>query len=652
MDMSSSRLFLVATLGVALVVVAPSLLPESSPRAPGSTRRGDPRALQASYDRWKAAYAQSGGDRSLVLPLRYSKGLSAGFVRAEGEAALDLAEGTLRVHVVGLSDTQGFDVWLVDNRPGPGRTVRPEAGDRLVRAGPLQGTGNSRTLHTRLGRELLASFEIDLIVVARAGGDPGVEGLLFGAPSLFHRLYYRERRATARASGGTVRATPPAFGALVPSPAWADEPGEAGLRALVERGERLFFEETFGGNGRTCGTCHPARNNLTIDTAFIATLPDRDPLFVAEFNPDLAELENPVLLRRFGLIRENVDGLEDPTNKFVMRGVPHMLGLQTSLAPPGFLFDGTTRPPLERTGWSGDGAPASGTIREFAIGAVRQHLTRSLNRVPGVDFRLPTDEELDAMAAFQLSLGRQQELDLTALVFRGPIVEQGRQLFLTTAKCNLCHGNAGANLPGGGNANFNTGVEELPDHPANVTGEPRPRDGGFGTAPDGRGGFGNGTFNTPSLVEAADTGPFFHNNAVTTIEGAVDFYNSPAFSNSPSGAFTGGIQLAPHEVSAVAAFLRVINALENIESATTAQTQARQAPFAEARSLLGFSATELDDAIKVLRERGLHRDAVRHLTLARAFAAAASHTRVPALRNLFIGRAIAQEEAARADLVR
>ncbi len=28
-------------------------------------------------------------------------------------------------------------------------------------------------------------------------------------------------------------------------------------------GARVFFDETFGGNGRTCGTCHPAQNNYT-----------------------------------------------------------------------------------------------------------------------------------------------------------------------------------------------------------------------------------------------------------------------------------------------------------------------------------------------------------------------------------------------------
>ncbi|MGH9844700.1 MAG: hypothetical protein ACREEM_38775, partial [Blastocatellia bacterium] len=58
---------------------------------------------------------------------------------------------------------------------------------------------------------------------------------------------------------------------------------------LIARGRDLFFKETFNGNGRTCGTCHPAENNLTIDPAFIATLPPDNPLFVAEFNPALKE---------------------------------------------------------------------------------------------------------------------------------------------------------------------------------------------------------------------------------------------------------------------------------------------------------------------------------------------------------------------------
>src|SRR5439155_477442 len=115
----------------------------------------------------------------------------------------------------------------------------------------------------------------------------------------------------------------------------------------------------------------------------------------------LAQLERPQLMHQYGLILENLDGFDDPTNKFVMRGVPHTLGLQVSLAQ-----DPTQQPnpPAEMTGWSGDGAPGTGSLREFAIGAVTQHFTKSLNRVQGTDFRLPQQRERAALEAFQLSL--------------------------------------------------------------------------------------------------------------------------------------------------------------------------------------------------------------------------------------------------------
>jgi hypothetical protein len=196
---------------------------------------------------------------------------------------------------------------------------------------------------------------------------------------------------------------------------------------------------------------------------------------------------------------------------------------------------------------------------------VTQHFTKTTNRQKGVDFRLPTEDEEKALEAFQLSLGRQEELKLP-LPLKSAEAVQGQEIFNspTAGKCFRCHANAGANVPPGGpasgNSNFNTGVENLPD----PTGDFSQPDDGLGITPAG-----DGTFNTPSLVEAADTGPFFHNNSVDTIEGAVGFYNTDAFNNSPSGQFlsggTGrGIALDPTEVKAVAAFLRAINALDNI----------------------------------------------------------------------------------------
>ncbi len=413
--------------------------------------------------------------------------------------------------------------------------------------------------------------------------------------------------------------------------------------ALIAKGKQIFFNETFAGNGRTCGTCHRLERNLTIDPAFIATLPPDDPLFVAEFVPALRSgFENPRLMREFGLIVENQDGFDDLANNFNMRGVPHVLAQRTSI-------DSRAGP---RTGWSGDGAPGDGTLRSFAIGAVIQHFTKTTNRIPGVDFRLPTEDELDALEKFQLSLGRQQDLTLP-LPLRGVVALRGQEIFMDRAsgKCNACHFNAGANGdpqifgPGAGNLNFDTGVENLPDRPAVLTGEKVPPDDGFGVP-------GDGTFNTPPVVEAADTGPFFHDNSVETIEGAVAFYNGDAFNNSPAGqllrgATGSGINLDATQVVAVAAFLRVINALENIRGTIELLENSPQGRFGSTAEDLRLAVEETDDAIFVLVGGGLHPEAVAHMRASKALIEQAAGR----YRARVVQDAIAAQERARVELV-
>jgi hypothetical protein len=339
-------------------------------------------------------------------------------------------------------------------------------------------------------------------------------------------------------------------------------------------GADLFLRETFNGNGRSCATCHPVAHNFTIDPAFISTLPSTNPLFIAETNPALAKLEIPQMMRQFGLILENVDGFApDPTTHFVLRAVPHTLSLATSITDP----PNTLNPPANRTGWSGDGAPGSGALRDFQTGAIMQHYTKSLSRVAGTDFRLADSGELDRIDRFMRQLGRLNELTLTSVVMADAGADAGRTKFLAVG-CNACHGNAGANASfgGGGNRNFNTGVETA----RNSALAAFPRDGGFGTTVQADGTFGDGTFNAPPLIEAADTGPFFHtattisgasahNTAVaTTIEEAIAFYDSPAFNNSPSGRL-GPIDLTAQEIDNIGRFLRGLNASFNIALART-----------------------------------------------------------------------------------
>ena len=186
----------------------------------------------------------------------------------------------------------------------------------------------------------------------------------------------------------------------------------------------------------------------------------------------------------------------------------------------------------------------------------------------------------------------------------------GRTKFLSVG-CNGCHGNAGANatFAVGNNRNFNTGVEAS----RNAALANFPHDGGFGTTAQLDGSFGDGTFNTPPLIEAADTGPFFHtattisgasahNTPVaTTIEEAVAFYNSPAFRGGP-------FVMTPTEIDNIGRFLRGLNAAFNIAIASRrieavgALLDSDPFPTPMEDTLKQLAVAEVQDAVRVLSE--------------------------------------------------
>jgi hypothetical protein len=373
-------------------------------------------------------------------------------------------------------------------------------------------------------------------------------------------------------------------------------------------GADLFFRAPFGGNGRTCATCHRVSDNLTIDPKFIATLPKTDPLFIAENDQALSDLEIPPVMHQFGLILENVDGFEAPRTKFVLRSVPHTLSLSTSITRP----PGSPNPPAERTGWSGDGAPDPGRLLDFMNGAIKQHYTQHIARKEGTDFTLATDTELARIDQFMVRTGRSNELALNKVTMSDLDAETGRKLFLSVG-CNSCHGNAGANTSGT-NGNFNTGVESS-RNPALAM---FPIDGGFGKLPQNPdGSFGDGTFNVPPLIEAADTGPFFHTATsivhspghdtatATVIEQAIAFYTTPAFSNSPSGPFFPMLKaLTATEIDDVGRFLRGVNAafnaaiaIKRIDAELAVVAQFHNTQLTLQRRLIHLANVEVGDAI-------------------------------------------------------
>ena len=658
-----------AAIGVLCVPYALMDPPSDTDASAPGVELGDPEAVSRLYGEFAENYAEAGGSRNLLLALGWSKALSAERTTAHGQAHLDLIAGNVEVEVEGLDPTAGGDVWLIDNQPAPHDTVAPEPHDRYIFAGRLDDGASTKRLVARLGREAFADFDVDMVVVARKGEEPGRGGLLYGSPTLFQRLYRqaeRESLGLPASPDGAATAAVESRGAILDT--LSNLFSTSIVRAnhdespLVSLGRRLFFEEEFSGNGRTCGSCHPAENNLTIDPTFIEALPNSDALFVAEFTPALATgFENPELMRKVGLIFENTDGFANPGT---MRGVPHTLALPTSLAPA--VGDGTTIPPNQRTGWGGDGAPGGGTLRDFATGAVTQHFPKTLGRVNGIDFVLPNDGQLNAMEAFQLSLGRQADIDLGAIVFTSEVVTRGQKIFtkgfgngdpdpaIPEGKCFACHLNAGANdfFLAGKNANFDTGVEDLPNQPADLI-DPagNPPDEGFGTAPHPSGGFGNGSFNSPPLIEAADTGPFFHNNSIETIEEAVNFYNSDAF-NAAFGAVIGGIDLQPTEVVAVAALLRVLNADENIREAAAQVNRAKTANnLSNAKPHIRAASDETEDGIEVLRCGRLHPKAVRSLVEARILLEKANGETNNNRRNNVLNQVVLKLRQARNDMI-
>jgi hypothetical protein len=534
--------------------------------------------LADAYAGFKELFVGFGFDARYRIGFGHHPGLSTErLLNAQGHlprgtAVLDFAGKRVTATLDDAPLAGNFDLFFVKNVAGSGRTVRPESGDQFLKVGTFSGANSShKTLDVVLGGNNI-NFDLDLVVVTRKGQLPSASRIALGARTLFEKRFFRER------AGKTL-----------------DPPGSPIANniettdKLVARGAQLFFKETFAGNGRTCGTCHRAERNLSIDTAFIATLPQSDPLFVAENNPALAQLEKPALMRTRGLILENVDGFENPTEKFVMRSVNHMFGLNQTNGILAGLGSFPFAPPDHRLGWGGDGGPGRSTLHEFGFGAIIQHFTKDLARRPGVDFRIPTQEELDALEAFQLFTGRQKLVLATNLTLREPGAQAGKQLFFNEAACTVCHADL---LRSPSSASFNTGVAALtPDLPFD--------DGFLDVSISGN----RFSFSVPPLLEAADSAPFFHNNSVPDIETAVAFYASATFATSPDGFI---INLTATQQANVAAFLRVVNAAENMRQVRKRVEFVRNNRSAGNTELLGIAIADTRDALDVLAAKNLN----------------------------------------------
>ncbi|MCK5829424.1 MAG: hypothetical protein KAH20_03900 [Methylococcales bacterium] len=604
----------------------------------------DPGNLLQSYNRWKKDYEK--GQTVIKGPsigLTWNKGLSSEYSKAQGLANINIETGVVTVEIKGNIDKAISEVWLVENIDKQGNTIQPDANDKIIRLGSLVSKDNSASLSAQLNPMELKNLDVDWVVVTRKDNSPIDGGVLYGSTSLFQKIYHYPQRFLSANSKNKTR-----LPSLV-SPALAD-----GIfpekwfpsASLVNEGRNIFFKTTFEGNGRTCGTCHPEKNNYTLDPKFIAKLPKNDPLFVAERpepNPLAKGFENPKLMRRAGLIMENTNGFGNLETNYTMRAVSHVLGVKTSVSPPSLAGnDGTVGgkfAPEHRTGWSGDGSPVGivgnlhvrGTIRDFTVGAIRQHMPKTLARTPGVDFRLPTEHELNALEAYMLSLGRQKEFDdFTQITMSDERADRGRLNYMGEnvdgdVNCNACHFNGGANTNPDfnfpilmtppshefSNRSFSPRVEELIDQlPDLIDFANNPKDDGFGS--------GTNLFNVQTVIEAADTGPFFHAHQIDTVEAMVAFYSSKRTLKNGE-VLPPIIGLNGAQVANIGAFLRVLNADENSRSAIQLIDQASDfSRRKEIRTNLSIARSEITDAIQVLEGANLHfDDALPLLRLAR-----------------------------------
>jgi len=247
------------------------------------------------------------------------------------------------------------------------------------------------------------------------------------------------------------------------------------------------------------------------------------------------------------LVLENINGFDQLE---VFRSSPHLLNL--SLTAP--------------YGLSGEFE----NLRDFTLGAIKQHFPLSLARRDNIDFRLPSENELNALVAFQESLSRMipdnnGEFVLPISNVRTEIQKIGFFEFLNVG-CANCHFGptlsdhiTDLNRLGLTKNAFDTGVadltinqlDSLPTESLNQEDSENNRD-----------------FDVPQLLEIRHTAPYFHDNSVNSLEDILTFYNSTIFKNATKDFVVEGIagnlglddfSQSPFKQRAVVEFLKTLS---------------------------------------------------------------------------------------------
>ncbi|MFQ5546351.1 MAG: hypothetical protein ACE5FE_10255, partial [Acidiferrobacterales bacterium] len=113
------------------------------------------------------------------------------------------------------------------------------------------------------------------------------------------------------------------------------------------------------------------------------------------------------------------------------------------------------------------------------------------------------------------------------------------------------------------------------------------------------------------------------------------------------GQANAGINLDGTQVVEVAAFMRVINALENIRASIALLEQSNRSKRKRAKELIGLAVADTKDGIGVLVGGGLHPQAVAHLKKAKHLARRA----VRSSRRRHAAAAIRELEQAQGEMI-
>ena len=373
--------------------------------------------------------------------------------------------------------------------------------------------------------------------------------------------------------------------------AWLSPPASA---SAPSEGQRLFDHETFGGNGRTCRTCHSGSDG-TIDPQEVAErLADpADPLFVHDGLDNFVSGTSRIAAHATILIeRELPSGvvlLDDPsaTSVVLARGVPSTVntpGLDAAL-----MYD-----------------MRDADLRAQAFGAINRH---ALAPIP------PTAAQLEAIAAFQQTDDRffsSKALQSFAQGGAAPPLPQGhtasekrgREFFVDApwnppskkGVCALCHSgpmlntaNQFTTIPTGappGWRAFDIGVSSrnvlnLPvrtfavTDSCNATLVVSSPDPGIlitdvynipmlaqGLPPREtclvHPGFFANMFKTPQLFGVRHTAPYFHDNSARTLEDVLQQYVIMFTSNLGFPITDSNILLTEQDIRDIIAFLRLL----------------------------------------------------------------------------------------------